>query len=101
MQLQTLESPPRPTPKASLNLSLDGARAAERSHRIENAMQRAKQALLDRQNPAGYWVGELQGDSILESEYLLLMFILNLEHDPRLPKIANFLRNLQNPDGGW
>ena len=29
------------------------------------------------------------------------MFILGLENDPNLPKIANFLRTLQNPDGGW
>ena len=53
------------------------------------------------QNRQGYWVGELQGDSILESEYLLLKFILGQETDPDLPKIANYLRNLQNPDGGW
>ena len=49
----------------------------------------------------GWWVGELQGDSILESEYLLLKWILGQENDPDLPKVANFLRGLQNEDGGW
>jgi squalene-hopene/tetraprenyl-beta-curcumene cyclase len=64
-------------------------------------MDRARQALLALHHPDGYWVGELQGDSILESEYLLLKFILGQENDPTLPKIANYLRRLQQPDGGW
>lgn len=68
---------------------------------VEAAWQKARDALLRLQNPKGYWVGELQGDSILESEYLLLKFILEQENDPELPKIANYLRNLQNPQGGW
>jgi len=57
--------------------------------------------LIDKQNPKGYWVGELQGDSILESEYLLLKFILEQDDDPQLPLIANYLRTLQQTDGGW
>jgi len=69
--------------------------------RLELTWQKARDALLRLQNPQGYWVGELQGDSILESEYLLLKFILEQETDPQLPKIANYLRNLQNPEGGW
>jgi squalene-hopene/tetraprenyl-beta-curcumene cyclase len=68
---------------------------------LEAAWQSARDALLLLQNRQGYWVGELQGDSILESEYLLLKFILGQETDPDLPKIANYLRNLRNADGGW
>src|SRR5580698_155753 len=68
---------------------------------VDFALDRARNALLSKQNAKGYWVGELQGDSILESEYLLLRFILSQENDPELPKIAVFLRRLQNPDGGW
>lgn len=53
------------------------------------------------QHHTGYWVGELQGDSILESEYILLRFILGQEDEEALPRIANYLRGLQNPEGGW
>jgi len=48
--------------------------------------------LIAKQKAQGYWVGELQGDSILESEYLLLKFILEQDDDPKLPLIANYLR---------
>jgi squalene-hopene/tetraprenyl-beta-curcumene cyclase len=71
------------------------------SDRLEVALERAKAALLQLQHDEGYWVGELQGDSILESEYLLLKFILEQENEPDLFKIANYLRALQNPEGGW
>jgi squalene-hopene/tetraprenyl-beta-curcumene cyclase len=57
--------------------------------------------LLNVQHHTGYWVGELQGDSILESEYILLRFILAQEDEEALPRIANYLRGLQNSHGGW
>ena len=68
---------------------------------IAAATSAARDALLSLQSPGGYWVAELQGDSILESEYILLKFILAQEADPELPAIANYLRDLQQPDGGW
>lgn len=68
---------------------------------VDATIDRAKACLLGKQAPEGYWVGELQGDSILESEYLLLKFILGQENDPDLPLITNYLRDLQNADGGW
>src|SRR5258706_5036499 len=68
---------------------------------VEEALTRATDALLALQKAEGYWVGELQGDSILESEFILLKFILEQEADPELPLIANYLRTLQQASGGW
>ena len=68
---------------------------------IEGALENARAALLKVQKPDGHWCGELQGDSILESEYLLLKWILGQENDPTLPKITNYLRRIQMPSGGW
>ncbi len=68
---------------------------------LDLAIARSTGALLAKQAPGGWWVGELQGDSILESEYILLKWILGQEDDADLPKITNYLRNIQNADGGW
>jgi squalene-hopene/tetraprenyl-beta-curcumene cyclase len=68
---------------------------------VELAAAKAQGCLLSMQDATGFWRGELQGDSILESEYLLMKFILGQEDDPELPLIANYLRSLQQPDGGW
>ena len=68
---------------------------------IETALEKARAALLRLQKPDGHWCGELQGDSILESEYLLLKWILGQENEPELRKVANYLRRIQMPNGGW
>jgi len=68
---------------------------------LDAAIERAQACLIAKQAADGYWVGELQGDSILESEYILLKFILGQEADPDLVLMANYLRRLQNADGGW
>lgn len=58
-----------------------------------------------------HWCAELEGDSILSSEYLLMKLILGQEHDtespqnpvgrPTLLRIANHLRLVQREDGSW
>jgi squalene-hopene/tetraprenyl-beta-curcumene cyclase len=68
---------------------------------VEGAIDRASACLLGMQFPEGYWMGELQGDSILESEYILLRFILGHDADAHLPLIGNYLRSIQQDDGGW
>ncbi|MFQ5734537.1 MAG: hypothetical protein ACE5KM_21590, partial [Planctomycetaceae bacterium] len=44
------------------------------------AIDRTRDYLLGEQHPDGYWVGELEGDTILESEYILLLAWLGREH---------------------
>ncbi len=83
------------------NAESSASAAPKLEHTLDEALARAKAALLAKQAPAGYWVGELQGDSILQSEYILLKYILRQEDDPQLPRIAKHLRNLQQSDGGW
>ena len=61
----------------------------------------AVDALLSMQREDGHWRAELEGDSITNSEYLLMKWILHQEDDPRLPRITNYLRMLQREDGGW
>ncbi|MEE9212309.1 MAG: squalene--hopene cyclase [Phycisphaeraceae bacterium] len=69
--------------------------------RVQGRLQRAVHNLLEQQTPDGFWCAELEGDSILESEYILLKWIIEQEDDPRLPLIANYLRSLQQPNGAW
>lgn len=68
----------------------------------ERSLTLAVDQLIAQQNPDGHWRGELEGDSILQSEYILLKFIIEQEKDSRLPKIANYLRSQQRQeDGAW
>ncbi|HZU35402.1 MAG TPA: prenyltransferase/squalene oxidase repeat-containing protein [Gemmataceae bacterium] len=68
---------------------------------LRAAAARARRCLLDLQRPDGHWVGELQGDTILESEYILLMGFLGRDHDRRVVKAARYIEQQQLPEGGW
>src|SRR2546427_3735511 len=68
---------------------------------LVRAIQRARQSLLALQQPDGHWVGELEGDTILESEFILLLAFLGKADDPRVRLAANYLLKHQLPDGGW
>ena len=65
------------------------------------AVDRARRRLLELQRPDGHWCGELQGDTILESEYVLLMAFLGRENEEQVRKAAEYVRRQQLPDGGW
>ena len=69
---------------------------------VERVLRGAVSNLQSQQSSEGHWCGELEGDSILQSEYILLKFIIEQEDDARLPKIANYLRKQQRAqDGAW
>ncbi len=89
-------------------LSTEHLRSPVNGHRqdvflspLQTAIDRARRCLLERQQPAGNWVGELQGDTILESEYILLMAFLGREKDERVAKAARYVLKQQMPEGGW
>jgi len=68
---------------------------------IDTAIERAHRLLLRTQEPDGHWVGELEADSTISSEYLLFCHILDRVDREREAKIVAYLRERQLPDGGW
>lgn len=75
--------------------------ADELALRLHQAIARTRQLLLGAQHADGYWVGELEGDTILESEYILLLAWLGREHEPIAKKCARYMLDRQLASGGW
>ncbi len=92
------QSRTRPTPRRQ---DAGPQPLSERSSPLQRAIERARRCLLDMQQPDGHWVGELQGDTILESEYILLMAFLGREDEDVCRKAANYILQQQMPEGGW
>ena len=65
-----------------------------------SAMAEARDYLLSLQKEDGHWCGELEGDSILESEYVLTFHFLG-RPGPRTRKAAASLKAKQLDGGGW
>jgi len=73
----------------------------ERLERLEQAIERGANHLLSLQADSGYWVGELEADTTLESDYIYFLHILGKADPARIAKLANYVRQRQLPDGGW
>src|SRR6202012_2147543 len=61
------------------------------SEQIRAAMGATREWLLDHQQDDGHWVGELEGDTILESEYVLMMAFLGRHGDEACVKACRYL----------
>lgn len=72
------------------------------SDRLTEAIDRASAYLLTVQNPSGgYWVGELEADSTLTSEYLMLRRFIDKVDPLREKKAIRYLIESQLSDGAW
>ncbi len=68
---------------------------------VRRAITRTCRWLLDRQHDDGHWVAELEGDTLLESEYILLLAFLGRENSNEARRAAEYLLEQQLPGGGW
>ena len=71
------------------------------AERIEKAIELGANHLLSLQADQGYWQGELEADSTLESDYIYYLHVLGKADPERIAKLANYVRSKQLPDGGW
>ena len=69
--------------------------------RLRDAIEHGANYLLSLQASEGYWLGELEADTTLESDYIFYLNVIGQAHPDRIAKLANYVRRRQLPDGGW
>ena len=98
------------TPQWNAGLAVARARAAELTTDIEPAIDGACEYLFNRQSAEGYWVGELEADTTLQSDYVALQLWLyppdpdgtwNPPTRERVDAACRRILEHQLPDGGW
>ncbi len=64
-------------------------------------IQRSQDYLLGVQYPEGSWWGELESNSTMEAEFLLLTHFLGVGDKGRWQKLAKGILDRQRDDGTW
>jgi squalene-hopene/tetraprenyl-beta-curcumene cyclase len=87
-----------PTPSAP---QLRFGKIDDLASRVAAAIDGCRNRLFSQQHEDGYWCGELEADSTLESDYILMHTLLGRGDPERYQKCANYILRHQNEDGGW
>ena len=75
--------------------------ATSKENHLNYVIKKSRDALLAEQKTDGHWCFELEADCTIPAEYILMMHYLN-EIDIALErKMAIYLRERQNEEGGW
>jgi len=69
--------------------------------KIKNILEQCKKKLLNEQKKDGHWVYELEADTTIPSEYILMNHFLGIKENDLEKKLAAYIKKEQNPDGGW
>ena len=68
---------------------------------VDRAILRSQAYFRNSQTPEGNWCGELESNSTMEAEYLMLCFLLDRVDQERIRKVANHILSRQRSDGSW
>ena len=86
---------PMVTSQVNRTVKLPSKDAVDRAIRLGQDYFRRNQA------PEGYWCGQLESNTTMEAEYLMLSQFLGRVDRERWRKLANYILSKQREDGSW
>ena len=100
--LKLVSHNPHPESPSEVLHGRSGHSTVGHAEALEEALKRSEAWLLGQQDlDEGYWVEELEADTTLTSEYLMLRRYLCLVDADREAKAVRYLQHTQLEDGGW
>ena len=69
--------------------------------RVSRGVEKARDFLFSQQHSDGYWCGELEADTTLESDYIAIHTLLGTGDRERMERAVPEILRHQNEDGGW
>jgi squalene-hopene/tetraprenyl-beta-curcumene cyclase len=68
---------------------------------LTRSVRRSAEALLSRQYSGGYWRFDLEADTTIPAEYMLLQHFMERVNPEREARLADYIRRRHLPDGSW
>src|ERR1700752_2860968 len=90
-----------PTLSAKTAPQLRFGKIDDLASRVAAAVDAARRLLFSEQHDDGYWCGELEADTTLEADYIILHMMLGTVDAERFSKAGRYILRQQNEDGGW
>lgn len=69
--------------------------------RVESVLSDSLLSFLKHQRPDGHWVFELEADTTITSEYIMLNHFLDLREPELESELAHYIQSRQQQCGGW
>jgi squalene-hopene/tetraprenyl-beta-curcumene cyclase len=82
-------------------MAIDAPPVAPVAASVTEAMEGARDHLLDLQDPEGWWKGELETNVTMDAEDLLLRHVLGILDPATAGAAADWIRSQQRADGTW
>src|SRR5260370_40901929 len=93
-----MEEPPPSSPVSAPQMRF--GKIDDLGSRVAVAVDAARKYLFSQQHEEGYWGGELQADTTLESDYILVHTLLGTGSQEGFDKAAGYILKHQSEDGG-
>jgi squalene-hopene/tetraprenyl-beta-curcumene cyclase len=74
---------------------------ADHDNRVRPAIEKTRSYFMRNQHPDGYWWFELESNTTITAEYLMLLHFIGMADKERDEKIAGHLLKQQRADGTW
>src|SRR5438093_1320088 len=78
-----------------------GAVRSTHKTRLDESIEAAVSFLVSLQHQNGYWLGELEADTTLESDYIFYLHVIGRFNSARVARLAEYVRRRQLTNGGW
>ncbi len=87
---------------SELKNKLDTVLAENPSSPLDISIEKGRNGLIARQHKNdGHWCYELEADCTIPAEYIMMMHFTGDIDEPLQQKIARYIRERQNDEGGW
>jgi len=70
-------------------------------HKLNISLDKALDWSLRHQAPEGYWIGGVDSNCCMEAEWIMAMYFMGIENDPKMPMVVQAILNEQREDGSW
>ena len=86
---------------ASFKTQIRFGKLEDNSNLVARSIAAARKYLFSTQHDEGYWCGELEADTTLEAEYIMMHTLLGTGDPVKIQKACRWMLEHQNEDGGW